>query len=222
MSIVCCLVTRVGNFVWRWTTWTTDKWMLTLVCRNKTILRKPETIRVKIINPLKTWPDLHKPVLYNHVLWLTACHQSIKLKLRVVWHFTHSIKTSLRVWAVTSESIMAKTKNTWEQLLLRFTKQERGIQNDHSISKGGMRSIKKFEESHTVQSKSGRGKKWKVSKTLERNSWEIRLKALEHSRQTPVFKCILYVLGWSFPVVTHLIAMRVYCLGFFSPSNLPS
>ena len=102
---------------------------------------------------------------------LKAC--KIKLKLRVISQLTHSINTSVRVSGGTWESIMPKPKEISVDLRKRIVDAHKAgegytkLSQRFQVSRTGVRSIiKKLKESHTVQT--GRGRKRKFSKTLER------------------------------------------------------
>lgn len=41
------------------------------------------------------------------------------------------------------------------------------------VSRSGVRSIKKFKESHTVQNRSGRSRKWKFSQLLKESNADV-------------------------------------------------
>ena len=96
-----------------------------------------------------------------------------ELKLRVISQLTHSINTSVRVSGGTWESIMPKPKEISVDLRKRIVDAHKAgegytkLSQRFQVSRTGVRSIiKKLKESHTVQT--GRGRKRKFSKTLER------------------------------------------------------
>lgn len=104
------------------------------------------------------------------LVMLEAC--KFKLKLRLSFQFTPSIKTSLCVWAVTWESIMPETKGITLDVWKKCDAHKEGEGYSYlTVSKSQEQSgsiIKKFKETHTLQNKSDGGRKWEISKTLER------------------------------------------------------
>lgn len=112
----------------------------------------------------------HKALMCQNVLnlvMLKAC--KIKLKLRLIFHFTHSIKTSLWVWAVTWESIMSETKEIKKKALM-LTKKEEDVQSYLAFSKCQELELEESSRNskRPIQNKPYRGRKWEISKTLER------------------------------------------------------
>lgn len=91
----------------------------------------------------------------NHCCALqSSMLNNINWKLRVIFQFTHNLKTPTWVWTVLLEHFIVKNKRNQFKLkeLLTLTKQEMDIQRSQrfQVSRARVRSvIKKFKEPHS-------------------------------------------------------------------------